>query len=309
MLNAAILGAGAMGCLYASYLCKSPDINLLLLDHKADKVDSINKNGLLMIENDQEVRFNVPAKVSGRGRQEPVDILLIFVMAHQTYAALKANRSLIGPKTIVVSLQNGMGNYLEIVKFVPLDRIVIGTSNHNSTLLGSGHFLHAADGKTIIGAFSKDSPHVELVRSIFDSCGLDISVSNDVRVLIWRKLLVNMSINPLTMLLEVKNGFIQTDRHSWDIVRQIVDEGLTVAKADGVEFDREEILDLVRKICVLTHSGCSSMYQDRIHKRRTEIDFINGSVVSLARKHGIPVPVNALLVQLVHAVEDSLIGE
>ena len=49
MLNAAILGAGAMGCLYASYLCKNPDLNLLLLDHKADKVDSINKNGLLMI--------------------------------------------------------------------------------------------------------------------------------------------------------------------------------------------------------------------------------------------------------------------
>ena len=186
MLNAVILGAGAMGCLYASYLCKNPNISLTLLDHRAAKVDEINKNGLLMVENDQEIPFSVPAKVSGRGRQEPVDILLIFVKAHQTYAALKANRSLIGPKTVVVSLQNGMGNYLEIVKFVPLDRIVIGTSNHNSTLLGSGHFLHAADGKTIIGAFSKDSPHVELIRSIFDESGLDISVSNDVRVLIWR---------------------------------------------------------------------------------------------------------------------------
>ena len=149
MLNAVILGAGAMGCLYASYLCKNPNISLTLLDHRAAKVDEFNKNGLLMVENDEEVRFNVPAKVSGRGRQDPVDILLVFVKAHQTYAALKANRSLIGPKTVVVSLQNGMGNYLEIVKFVPLDRIVIGTSNHNSTLLGSGHFLHAADGKTI----------------------------------------------------------------------------------------------------------------------------------------------------------------
>ena len=203
MLNTAILGAGAMGCLYASYLCKNPNVNLTLFDHRAAKVDEINKNGLLMVENDQEIPFSVPAKVIGRCRQEPVDILLIFVKAHQTYAALKANRSLIGPKTVVGSLQNGMGNYLEIVKFVPLDRIVIGTSNHNSTLLGSGHFLHAADGKTIIGAFSKDSPHVELIRSIFAESGLDISVSNDVRVLIWRKLLVNMSINPLTMLLEV----------------------------------------------------------------------------------------------------------
>lgn len=309
MLNAVILGAGAMGCLYASYLCKNPNINLTLFDHRAAKVDEINKNGLMMIENDEEVPFSVPAKISGHGRQDPVDILLVFVKAHQTYAALKANRSLIGPKTVVVSLQNGMGNYLEIVKFVPLDRIVIGTSNHNSTLLGSGRFLHAADGKTIIGAFAKDSPHVELIRSIFAESGLDISVSNDVRVLIWRKLLVNMSINPLTMLLEVKNGFIQSNRPSWDIVRQIVDEGLTVAKADGIDFDREEILELVHKICVLTRTGCSSMYQDRIHKRRTEIDFINGSVVSLARKHGIHVPVNALLVQLVHAVEDSCSGE
>ena len=109
MLNTAILGAGAMGCLYASYLCKNPEINLLLLDHRPEKVDEINKNGLLMVENDEEIRFNVPAKVSGHGKQDPVDILLVFVKAHQTYAALKANRSLIGPKTIVVSLQNGMG--------------------------------------------------------------------------------------------------------------------------------------------------------------------------------------------------------
>ena len=77
MLNTAILGAGAMGCLYASYLCKNPNISLTLLDHRAAKVDEINKNGLLMVENDEEIRFNVPAKVSGRGRQEPVDILLI----------------------------------------------------------------------------------------------------------------------------------------------------------------------------------------------------------------------------------------
>ena len=89
MLNAVILGAGAMGCLYASYLCKNPNISLTLLDHRAAKVDEINKNGLLMIENDEEIRFNVPAKVSGHGRHEPVDILLIFVKAHQTYAALK----------------------------------------------------------------------------------------------------------------------------------------------------------------------------------------------------------------------------
>ena len=85
MLNTVILGAGAMGCLYASYLCKNPNIDLTLFDHRPAKVDAINRNGLLMVENDQDIPFSVPAKVSGRGRHEPVDILLIFVKEHQTY--------------------------------------------------------------------------------------------------------------------------------------------------------------------------------------------------------------------------------
>ncbi len=307
-MNVAILGAGAMGCLYASYLARNPKLSLTLLDHKRDKVKDINDRGLIMRENDEEITIPVKAEVSGKVHT-PVDILMLFVKAHQTYAALKANTSLIGSKTIVVSLQNGMGNYMEIVKFLPLERIVIGTSNHNSTLLGNGKFFHAADGTTIIGGFgnSTDSP-IETVRALLAESGLDIAVSSDVKRLIWRKLFVNMAINPLTMLMEVKNGFIQTDRYSWECVRTIVKEGLAVAKADGEDFEEEAVLELVHKICVLTGSGNSSMFQDRIHKRRTEIDFINGSVVRLARKYGIEVPYNTLLTQLVHAVEDSYAG-
>lgn len=310
MMKLAILGAGAMGCLYATYLAKNKSVDLTLFDHTPDKIDEINRDGLVMREDRVQKVTRVKAEVSGV-EHEPVDILLLFVKAHQTYQALKANTSLIGEKTIVVSLQNGMGNYMEICKFVPLERIVIGTSNHNSTLLGYGKFFHAADGATIIGGFgeddSKTSP-VETIRSIFAKSRLDVSISNNVKRLIWRKLLVNMSINPLTMLMEVKNGFIHKDRHSWECVRTIVREGLAVAKKDGIDFDEEEILELVHKICQLTGSGNSSMFQDRIHKRRTEIDFINGSVVRLARKYGVEVPYNSLLTSLVHAVEDSYAG-
>ena len=148
MLNVTILGAGAMGCLYAAYLARNPEIRLQLLDHNPDKVAEIEKDGLVMEENGRIIRTQVHAAQSGIGG-EPTDVLIVFVKAHQTYSAMKSNRFLIGPDTTVVSLQNGMGNYLEINKFVPLDRIVIGTSNHNSTLRGYGKFLHAADGKTI----------------------------------------------------------------------------------------------------------------------------------------------------------------
>ena len=304
MLNVTILGAGAMGCLYAAYLARNPEIRLQLLDHNPDKVAEIEKDGLVMEENGRLIRIPVHAAQSGIGG-EAADVLIVFVKAHQTYSAIRSNRFLIGENTTVVSLQNGMGNYIEINKFVPLDRIVIGTSNHNSTLRGYGKFLHAADGKTIIGAFDPANPRVEQVRGIFNGTGLDISVSPDVRRLIWRKLLINMAINPLTMLMEVRNGFLQADRPSWDCVSTIVREGIAVAKADGVEFDEAEILELIRMICLVTRSGCSSMFQDRMHKRHTEIDFINGTVVKLARKYRIPVPYNTLLVNMVHGVENS----
>ena len=304
MLKVTVLGAGAMGCLYAAYLARNPEIHLQLLDHNPDKIAEIQKDGLVMEENGRLIYTPVHAAQSGIGG-EPADILIVFVKAHQTYSAMKSNRFLIGPDTTVVSLQNGMGNYIEINKFVPLDRIVIGTSNHNSTLRGYGKFLHAADGKTIIGAFDPANPRVELVRAVFAESGVDISASPDVRRLIWRKVLVNMAVNPLTMLMEVRNGFLQADRPSWDCVSGIVREGIAVAKADGVDFDEEEILELIRMICLVTKSGCSSMYQDRLHKRHTEIDFINGTVVKLARKYRIPVPFNTLLVNMVHGVENS----
>ena len=304
MVNVTILGAGAMGCLYAAYLARNPDIRLQLLDHDPIKVAEIEKDGLVMQENGRTVTIPVHAAQSGVSG-EVTDFLFVFVKAHQTYAAIKSNRFLLGPETTVVSLQNGMGNYLEINKFVPLDRIVVGTSNHNSTLQGHGKFLHAAEGKTIIGAFDPANPRVEQVRCLFAGTGLDIAASPDVRRLIWRKLLINMAINPLTMLMEVRNGFLQADRPSWDCVSNIVREGIAVAAADGEAFDEAEILELIRMICLVTRSGCSSMYQDRLHKRHTEIDFINGTVVKLARKYHISVPYNTLLVNMVHGVENS----
>ncbi len=303
-MKVTILGAGAMGCLYASYLARNPELELVLADHNPEKVAEINRSGLVKEESGRKFRIPVKAVVSGEN-PVPTDVLMLFVKAHQTYDALKSNAGMIGPDTTVVSLQNGMGNYVEISKFVPLNRIVIGTSNHNSTRLGYGHFLHAADGKTIIGSFNPESSRVQQVKDLFNGTGLDITSSPDVRRLIWRKLLINMSINPLTMLLRVKNGFLQADRPGWACVCSIVREGLAVAKADGVEFDEAEILELIRMISLLTRSGCSSMYQDLQNRRQTEIDFINGTVVKLARKYRIPVPCNALLVNMVHAVENA----
>lgn len=302
-MKIALLGAGAMGSLYASYLVRSRH-EVTLFDHHADKVALINKYGMTMLEDGLKKAFRVRTALSGSGRA-PVDVIGIFVKAYQTADALESNQALIGENTLVFTLQNGMGNYLEIEKYVPLERIVIGTSNHNSTILAPGRFLHAASGKTILGGFFADQTPVEKICSLFDGTGLDVSTTVDVKRLIWRKLLVNMSINPITMLLERPNGVISSDEQAWAAAERVIDEGVAVALADGVAFEREAIIDLIRKISFLTGEGFSSMLQDRKKKRRTEIDYINGAAVRLGKKYGIPTPANEQLVALVHALENA----
>lgn len=307
-INVAILGAGAMGCLYGAYLAENKAVRLTLLDHNADRIEAIRKNGLVMLEKNMQKVIRVDAEVSGNDLPS-VDFLMLFVKAHQSYEALKRNTSLIGENTVVVSLQNGMGNYLEISKFLPLDRIVIGTSNHNSTIQGYGKFFHAADGATIIGGFTGEntSSPVNRVKQILSSSNLDVSISTDVKRIIWKKLFVNMAINPLTMLLEVNNGFVVKDQYSLACMKHVVHEGIAVASADGENFDEKEILDLIHKICQKTALGSSSMFQDRIHRHRTEIDFINGAVVRLASQYNIQTPYNTFLTHMVHAIEDTYI--
>lgn len=257
-----------------------------------------------MEENEDESICYPKAYMSGAEVGE-VDLVIVFVKSTQTYEAVKQNKGLIGEKTLVMTLQNGAGNDRDILNFARKENIIIGTSQHNSVGKGPGRFKHTGAGPTTIGNMDTNSHSAVEVAKVLNESGLQTVVAEDIQRIIWSKLFVNLSINTLTALLETNIGYMRKNQYAWDFAKRIVYEAVEVAEADGTYFDRREALAMVEKVCIEHPTGYSSMYQDRKHKRLTEIDKINGAVVQQARLYGVPTPYNALIVDLIHAVEET----
>lgn len=307
-MKIAVIGAGAMGCLYGAYLSEAGH-EVWLVDIQKDHVDAIRSRGLVMEESDgsggwTERRFSKVRATTDPAEPGPVDLALVFVKSTLTGKAVEANRALLGPGTSVLTLQNGLGNVEAIGAVVGMDRVLAGTTAHGATLLGPGRTRHAGSGKTVLG--EPDGSLTERLRGIaaaFSAAGLETEGTDNVEGLLWDKLLVNVGINALTALLEVPNGRLLAIEDASQLLEAAVEEGRRVAEAKGVRLHFPDPAAHAKEVCAATAANRSSMLQDILGGRATEIDRINGAVASEGRALGIATPVNETLVRLVHSKE------
>ena len=303
-MNIVIIGAGAMGCLYGAYLSKNNAV--LLLDSYAPQVEAINRSGITVQEEDgTETHFTqLSAALSGTVT-EAADLVIVFVKSTYTEAALAENKTLFGPHTLVMTLQNGAGNDRKIARYVQPENIIIGTSKHNSVNLGGGRIRHSGHGATTIGSNLRIPETLARVSALLSDAGFLTEVSDDIQRIIWSKLFVNLSINTFTAITRAPIGNMIENRYAWDFAEKMICEAVDVAEADGTHFSYMEVLNLVHHVCEDAGKGYSSMYQDVQRGIMTEIDAINGAIVQQAKLYNVPAPYNALIVDLIHAIEGA----
>lgn len=304
-MKIAVIGSGALGCLFGAKFSKKHDV--VLLTYAQKEADIINKNGLSVKEEDGSVeRFNehVSACVTGTYEQH-VDMVVILVKTLQTENALRQNLKLIGKDTLVLTLQNGLGNFEAISKYVDEKQLVLGTTNHNSVWLSEGNVFHSGSGITTIGGAKVSSDNLQKIKGLFEQSGFEVAVSENIGYLLWRKLFVNLTLNSFTYITLTPLGFVSQNQYARVFARKILSEAVDVARAEGQNFDVDEVVDFVNYVSETHLNGYSSMSQDRKRGVKTEIDWINGAVVKLARKHNISVPYNDCVVNMVHAIEDA----
>lgn len=299
-----IIGAGAMGCLYGSYLSRKNEV--IMLDSFDRQVEAINQNGITVLEeNGTEENFkNVKACLSGE-YQESADLVIVFVKSTFTEDALRENKKLFGDKTLVMTLQNGAGNDRKIAKYVNKKNIIIGTSKHNSVNLGGGKVRHSGNGATTIGSNLKDNKNLDKIQSLLEECGFIVEKTNDIQRVIWSKLFVNLSINTFTAITRSPIGSMIENKYAWDFAEKMICEAVDVAEADGTHFSYREVLNMVHHVCEDAGKGYSSMSQDVMNCRLTEIDAINGAIVEQAKLYNVKVHYNSLIVDLIHAIEGA----
>ena len=300
-MRIAVIGAGAMGALYGGYLSRNNDV--LLVDVNEKQVGTINENGLSIHEPDGSVTLCHPKATTNTADEVPADVVVLFVKAMFSASALKANKSLIGPDTYLMTLQNGSGHEDTLLQFVDRDHVVIGTTQHNSAVLGFGEIRHGGSGKTCIGLLDGNSQRIAHIAQAFTACGLEAMCDDQVQKLIWGKMFTNVSASVLTGVLQVPLGFIASDANAWALCERLVREAVAVAAGEGLDFDVNEKIAEVRGVCELSPGGLTSIYADLRDGRKTEVDTISGSVVRASRRNGVPAPTHEAMVALVHAME------
>ena len=296
-----VLGAGAMGMLFGGYLSRRN--NVWLVEINQERVETINRDGITIREKDGEWIARPKAVTSTEGLGT-MDLVLIFVKAMFTESALQANRGLIGPETYLMTLQNGAGHEQKLLPFTDAEHVIIGSTQHNSSVAGASAIQHGGAGKTSIGILQGDSGKLIPMAENFTACGLECVTSNEVKKQIWTKLFTNTAASSLTAVLQVPLGYLIENEAAHDLMRKLCHEAVETANAEGfAHFEEAEVLAGVETVCRNAPNGYTSIYADIRDGRRTEVDTISGSVVQAARGLDIPVPCHEMIVGLIHAME------
>lgn len=303
-MKVVIVGPGAMGCLFAGLLRKAGH-DVWILDKSKDRAEIIERNGIQLegIGGKRVIRLKATINPNDIGA---ADLVFIWVKAYDTRSAINSVYPVISPETLVISLQNGLGNLEAIADSVGIERVIGGITSHGATRLEIGKVRHAGKGDTVIGRMDKkgDGDMCKLAR-LLSKADIETHISDDIFNAIWSKLIINAAINPLTAITSLKNGRLLDFDETRRLLDLVTAEAEKIAQMAGISLAYPDIKGKVYAVCEATAQNTSSMLQDVLRGRRTEIDAINGAIVQKARELKTDAPVNEVLMCLVKMLELS----
>jgi 2-dehydropantoate 2-reductase len=291
-----VFGAGSVGSAVGALLAAKHAVTLLC---RPDHVKAINERGLRVTGKREMLVKNITGVMDLDGVEAP-DLVLLTVKAYDTASAAKALKEVVSPRTVVVSLQNGLDN-IDIVQGAFGERAVVGLTSIGITMLGPGEVRWAGEGDTVMGSPSGHKGTAQRVASILTEAGLPTRTTDDIRSEVWLKAIVNASINPITALVRKENGAILEIPELLALSQAACAEGARAAEANGIALSCADPFDRVREVLRSTASNRSSMLQDVERGKRTEIDQINGALAEKGEGKGVPMPVNRALWALVRS--------
>jgi 2-dehydropantoate 2-reductase len=305
-----VMGAGAVGSVVGGLLCRAGhDVALI---GRAPHMDAIARDGLQItgIWGDYRITGLRSATLPEAAPRWVYDAILLCTKAYDTAAALTAALPLAGPDTLVVSLQNGLGNAETIAARVGVARAVAGRVIFGAELVQDGAVRVTVFGGDVLLGFpdgAMPSPALTRLTGALADAGVPTQATPDIMGYVWGKVLYNSCLNPLSALLDVPYGVLAEHEAARAIMRDVIAEAFAVAAAeevvmlwDGPAAYERLLFDV---LVPPTAAHYASMWSDLRRGRRTEIDALNGALARLGERHGLPTPANTLLTRLVHARE------
>ena len=297
-----IVGCGAIGSLFAAHLAQLEDVEVWAFDLDRRHVDAINAKGLRLSGESSVLSY--PRASSNPGDIPPCEFGIVATKSMHTRAAIE-NSAGIFKQGAVLTVQNGVGNEEIIAEFVP--RVMRGTTFPAGHMVEPGHVAQDTGGKTWIGPFEAkpaSQEEIETLASLLTESGMETLAMEDARGAQWTKLIFNSATNPIGALTGLPHGVACDQPMLRKVISGLVAEGVAVAGALGITLDSDpdELVDHAREVAYLHKS---SMLQDVLAKRATEVAAINGGIVKFGQEKGVPTPLNEAIWALINGLEHS----
>ncbi len=290
-----ILGTGAMACLFGARLSRVAHVTLLGTWEAG--LEAIEREGIRLVESDgTEARYQVDVAREADPCLGSL-LALVLVKSWQTGRAAQQLQRCLAPDGVALTLQNGLGNLEQIIGHVGEERAALGVTTTGATLLEPAHVRIGGEGPTYVAGHPRLGPLTDLLTR----AGFEVEQVADLEGLQWAKLAVNCGINPLSAMLDVRNGALLELPGTSDLMQSLVQETVEVAHARGVILPFVDLAAETRAVAARTAHNLSSMVQDIHRGAPTEINAICGAVVRAGEQLDIATPVNRALWNLVRA--------
>ncbi len=292
-MNIVIVGPGAIGSLWACKLHGAGHNVSLWSRNQSDTHE-------LQLDDQPSIEF----ANNSLQRLVDADLIMLTTKAGQVKMALMPLLPHLSHETILLFMHNGMGAIDPIFETITDFPLLIATTTHGALKTSPHKALHTGRGMTHIGSMNKKGDQCHFISDVFSHALPDVSWCLNINNALWLKLSINCAINPLTAVLQCNNGELSAKQYQHRL-NAIIDEIVQVANADGQQFEADSLRETISRVIQATAANYSSMHQDIVHGRTTEIEYITGYLLKRAQTHGLSVPENQSLYQQVKELESQ----
>jgi len=297
----AVVGAGAMGSVYAGILGDAGN-EVWAVDVWAEHVEAINRDGLTVDGASGKRTVRIRA-TSDPGDVGVCDLVVIATKARDVELAAERARPLLGPQTVVLPIQNGLGSADRIASVLGEEPVAIGVAGgFGASIVGPGHVHHNGWELVRLGERrGPATPRIHRVAEVWADAGFRVQAYDDVEQLVWEKLIFNVTFSGTCAVLERTIGEVLADPSAWQVASACGSEAFAVARARGIALDFDDPVAYARAFGEKIAGARPSMLLDVLAGRPCEIGVINGAIPPAAREVGLTAPVNEVVTALVRA--------
>ena len=301
-----VLGAGAVGCYFGGMLARAhQDVTFIA---RPERVEALNASGLEMDCKAFHETVRVKAS-SDLSILKDADLVLLSVKSLDTERTLAEVKSVLPSKAVILSLQNGVAN-IDIASKVIANPVYAAVVYVAAGMIGQRTMKHHGRGELLVGslgtALPTDDQNLTLICKLFEGAGVPCSIAPQIKRDMWLKFLVNCSFNAISGIGQISYGEMVKSPEIVKLIKEITKEFLAIAALEDVKISMSEALAVNESIAKTMVTQVSSTAQDLARGKMTEMDFLNGYIVELGKRYGVPTPYNESVYALVKMMESKI---